>query len=172
MKPKFECEFNDSLVELAESAQHELVLSTPYLRLPKELFNAIKDRRKHGVAVTLVTSKTTSHLLPPLQMQNRDIKRLRKLGVTLLQKDSDDDLHAKLMIADGERAFLGSHNFNMRGSFMDLEAGLVFDNREAAKEIRSFALKQTTAYIPRKTSLKTTLVEGVLGLCSYCRKQL
>lgn len=171
-KPKYESQFNEALVELTKSARHELIISTPYLRLPDELFNAIKDRRSAGVRVTLVTSRANSKLLPKLQLQNRDIKRLGKIGVILLQKKSTDDLHAKVIVADGERAFMGSHNLNMRGSYMDLEAGLLFENEKAAQEIRDFTLATTEPYVARKSSLKTKLVEGLLKLCSYCQKQI
>jgi phosphatidylserine/phosphatidylglycerophosphate/cardiolipin synthase-like enzyme len=172
-KPRFNdaAGFNRTLVSLVESARHELVISTPFLRLSNELYRAIKARKRAGVAVTLVTSRFDSKIIPKIQTQNRDIKRLTKLGVTIDQKVSTDDLHAKLIIADGERAYLGSHNLNMRGTFMDLEAGLLIDNPEAAQVIRAFALDTLSPYIKRRTDLKTTLIEGALKVCSYCRKQ-
>jgi phosphatidylserine/phosphatidylglycerophosphate/cardiolipin synthase-like enzyme len=172
-KPRFNdaAGFNRALVSLVESARHELVISTPFLRLSNELYRAIKARKRAGVAITLVTSRFDSKIIPKIQTQNRDIKRLTKLGVTIDQKVSTDDLHAKLIIADGERAYLGSHNLNMRGTFMDLEAGLLIDNPEAAQVIRAFALDTLSPYIKRRTDLKTTLLEGALKVCSYCRKQ-
>lgn len=172
-KPRFNdaAGFNRALVSLVESAQRELVISTPFLRLSNELYRAIKARKRAGVAITLVTSRFDSKIIPKIQTQNRDIKRLTRLGVTIDQKVSTDDLHAKLIIADGERAFLGSHNLNMRGTFMDLEAGLLIDNPEAAQTIRAFALDTLSPYVKRSTDLKTTLIEGALKICSYCRKQ-
>ncbi len=172
-KPRFldTTGFNQSLLDLIRSARSELIVSTPFLRLPKEFFDAIKERRHAGVRVTLVTSRYDSQIIPKIQTQNRDIKRLQNLNVELEQKASTDDLHAKLIIADGERVFLGSHNFNMRGSFMDLEAGVFIDDPRAAAIVRAFALDITQPYVKRRTDVKTTLIEGALKVCSYCQKQ-
>lgn len=124
---------NQSLVDLIDSARKSVILSTPYLRLSNELFEAIERKRAQGVSVQLVTSKASSKLLTKIQFQNRDIKRLQKIGVTIWQKNSTDDLHAKLVIVDGQRAFIGSHNLNMRATLMDLEAGFLIDDEAAAR---------------------------------------
>jgi phosphatidylserine/phosphatidylglycerophosphate/cardiolipin synthase-like enzyme len=164
-------EFNSELVSLINGAKHEIVISTPFLRLPDELFRAIENRSRAGVQITLVTSRFDSKIIPKLQTQNRDIERLENLGVRLMQKNSTDDLHAKLIVADGERAYFGSHNLNMRGTFMDLESGVLVENHEAAQAIRAFALDRVTPYVKRARDLKSFLIEGVLSVCGYCRLQ-
>jgi putative cardiolipin synthase len=163
---------NADLVALIDSARSSVILSTPYLRLSDDLYRAIENKRAQGIRVQLMTSKPDSRIIPKIQFQNRDINRLRKIGVDIWQKNSTDDLHAKMIIVDGQRAFFGSHNLNMRATFMDLEAGFLIDDEAAASILVEFALANSIPYEFHKTKLATQSVETILKLCSFCRRQI
>lgn len=165
--------FTDELVGLVRGARRQIVIATPYLRLPDRLREAILAKQKEGIEIRVITSKADSKILPKkFQFQNLDVDRLRNGGVQIFQKNSSDDLHAKLIVIDGRRAFIGSNNLNMRAAYMDLEAGLLFDDERVAAVLLDFAERDLVVYKRKNTNALTWIVERIVGLSGLLKKQL
>lgn len=147
------------LTELIASAQRQIFISTPYLRLSPPLFDAIAGARKKGLTVTLMTGKAKSLIATSREygFQNKDVSRLRKIGVTVLEPVSDDDLHMKSIIIDRQKFFVGTHNLDMRSTYLDLESGFIVDDAATAEQMQNFLEKVAAPYHLRR-SLKSVLV--------------
>lgn len=128
-------------VELVKSAEESLTLISPFLS--EEAFDQLRPALRtavgNGADVTLVTRYLTY----------RDDKRWnREFADALLTDDvlgesvrcyeyiNDETFttfHAKIVVADGQRAYLGTANLTHRGLGDNLELGVMFHDETAAR---------------------------------------
>jgi putative cardiolipin synthase len=126
------------ILGLIETAQHDLVIETPYPVFTHAMVRAILDARARGVRVLLLTNSlsSTDRLVTYADYQNHKHMLLRA-GVELWEYAGADHLHAKLMIVDGWIAVIGSYNFDARSELI---------NSEVAVAARSFAAAQALSH--------------------------
>ena len=122
-----------ALMPLIGSARRELRILTPYLVPGSAGMAALVALQKSGVQIEIVTNglrRSDSVLVYGAYRWYRP--RLIEAGIRVLESatpgEPDKMLHAKAFIVDGERAFVGSFNFDQRSAFLNTELGMVFDD--------------------------------------------
>lgn len=120
-----------ALLGLIDGAERSLDVYAEVIR-DQEFVDALAAAARRGVEVRIVMSKG----------DDRQIETLRDLieegvGVRLV---SDIYIHAKLFLADGERAFVGSQNMTSASLDQNREIGIVIDDPAGVARIaRAFA---------------------------------
>ena len=137
----------------ARATQSELLMITPYLVPTPDELRTLEDLRGRAIRVAILTNSLTS--APDLIAQSGYIKyrvRLLQDGVELYEVRSllgstrgsgetrvvssygNYGLHAKLLVFDRKRLFIGSMNFDQRSKHLNTEIGLIIDSPELAQE--------------------------------------
>ena len=139
-----------------EEAQQEVILVTPYL-VPGEPEMALIHRlRERGVRVRILTNSLASTDMPivqigymnyriPLIDAGCELYEVRPLlgkpesGHGLIKSGASGQfgLHAKVIVIDRKRAFVGSMNFDQRSLDINTEIGIIIESPQIAKEIAS-----------------------------------
>jgi phosphatidylserine/phosphatidylglycerophosphate/cardiolipin synthase-like enzyme len=107
------------LVGLIGSAKHSLLVENEELKAP-EIVAALLADAKRGVKVTLIMTRQSDWY--------DNFSALAKAGVDVsTYSDSSKALyiHAKVIVVDGQRVFLGSENFSVGSMQYNRELGLV-----------------------------------------------
>jgi len=105
--------------QAVRSAEHSIIVFTPFL--DNALATLLKNTDLPSNQITLITECSTLTLLkhPP---QLRTLKQLLENGIQVKQLPK---LHAKILLLDEDRVFLGSQNFTYAGR-KNLEASAYF----------------------------------------------
>jgi len=143
----------DQVLKAASAAQSELLMVTPYLVPAPDELKALQDLRGREVRVGILTNSLKS--TPDLIAQSGYVKFrvvLLKEGVELYEIRSllgntrgsgetavvsrygNYGLHAKLLVFDRKRIFIGSMNFDQRSKHLNTEVGLIIDSPELAQQ--------------------------------------
>lgn len=124
-----------SIMPVVGSAKRTLRIMTPYFVPGKRGLAALIALAEAGVDIEIITNglgRSDSVLVYGAYRWYRP--RLLKAGIRLIEAARPDQpdtmLHAKSFIVDGERAFVGSFNFDMRSAFLNTELGIMFDDPE------------------------------------------
>jgi cardiolipin synthase len=107
-----------TLLELVQSADESLDLYAEVLRDP-EMLGALADAVERGVRVRLVVSPSTDNAEDREELAAQGIE-IRLLGSLYI--------HAKAIIADGERAYIGSQNLSATSLDLNRELGIVLED--------------------------------------------
>ncbi|MFI5347883.1 MAG: phosphatidylserine/phosphatidylglycerophosphate/cardiolipin synthase family protein [Elusimicrobiota bacterium] len=121
------------LLDMIRSAEKTVVIENAYLVFPKifrdELERAVRER---GVRVVIITNSLETNNLPYVRYAyEADRDRLVRMGVELYEFKGPGTLHAKGMVVDGRRAYLGSFNLNPWAFMFNTETGVIVDGHEA-----------------------------------------
>jgi putative cardiolipin synthase len=137
----------------ARATQSELLMITPYLVPAPDELATVKDLRERKIRVGILTNSLGS--APDLIAHSGYIKfrvALLKDGVELYEvrpllgsirgsgetkvvsRYGNYGLHAKLIVFDRKRMFIGSMNFDRRSKSLNTEIGLIIDSPELAQE--------------------------------------
>ncbi len=104
IKKKFE--------DLIRSAKKEITIETPYFLPGYLLRKFLMDAAKRGVAVTIITPKQSDVTTVDI-LRSKYLGQLHNSGINI-QFYVPYNLHAKLVMADGEVFSVGSSNFDYR----------------------------------------------------------
>jgi len=133
--------------------ERSVVLVSPYFVPTKAGTDAFVAMAERGVAVSILTnSLEATDVVPVHAGYAKRRKALLAAGVRLfeMKRLSDDQarnasagpfgssassLHAKTFAIDGERAFIGSFNFDPRSMHLNTELGFVIESAALASEI-------------------------------------
>jgi len=145
------------IVKLIDSADSEIRMVTAYLIPTSEFEAAIERAEKRGVEVHILTNsiRSNNHLSAHSAYRNH-IRQLLEHGAelhevrvdakdraTYMQAPSEDKmlaLHAKLMLVDKEKVFIGSANFDPRSLRMNTETGLLIHSEKLAQQVHDAIL--------------------------------
>ncbi len=130
-----------NLLALIRSADDDLVLMSPFLseRAYERLRPALHTATDNGASITLITRSLT---YDEDNDYNREFARAvrndeRLAPYTTTYEYIDDEtwttFHAKIVIADGERAYLGTANLTHTGLGDNLELGVIFCDDTASR---------------------------------------
>ena len=129
-----------NLLDLIRSADDELVLMSPYLseQAYKRLRPALHTATDNGAAITLVTRSLTygdDEYNRQFVHAVRDDNNLapHTTCYEYINNETWTTFHAKIVIADGERAYLGTANLTHRGLGDNLELGVIFCDEVASR---------------------------------------
>lgn len=128
-----------NLLDLIQQAESELVILNPFFSEKgyDQVGAPICDATSRGVDVTIITKSLTyggstqnERVIRQLFQDDGTVPENLTLYEYVLDEDPDDDhpatIHAKLTIADGDQAYLGTANMTHRGLVENLELGIIF----------------------------------------------
>ncbi|MDP3820697.1 MAG: phospholipase D family protein [Burkholderiales bacterium] len=140
-----------NVFEVIRGAKQEVVASSPYF-VPGQLsMDMFRELRGKGVKVTVLTNSLASTDEPIVHVgyaQHRE--ELLRMGVDLYELSSSrikdnkrpflfgaslGRLHAKLVVVDKKRLFIGSMNLDPRSATINTELGAMIDSPQLAREL-------------------------------------
>lgn len=130
-----------NLLDLIQQAESELVILNPFFSEQgyDQVGAPLCDATARGVDVTIITKSLTyggstqnERVVRRLFQDDDTVPRNLTLYEYILDENQDEEhpptIHAKLTIADGERAYLGTANMTHRGLVENLELGVIFED--------------------------------------------
>ncbi len=118
-------------IDVFDSAEKSIRLSSPYFRPTKKLGEAIERAVNRGVDVSLITridlsGDTAAIILGEVNKAgiNRFLNKIKIYEYT----EPGVILHSKLILIDGKMTFVGSVNLNKRSFIHDMESGVMVYN--------------------------------------------
>ncbi|MBC7371941.1 MAG: phosphatidylserine/phosphatidylglycerophosphate/cardiolipin synthase family protein [Bdellovibrionaceae bacterium] len=144
-------------VQMIDSAQMEILLTTPYFRPSKLISEAFGRASERGVKVKLLTrvmlaGDDTPSIAEDVNKEgiNRHLKEMDVFEWT----DPKSIMHAKLMVIDQKLSFISSVNLNARSFIHDTEAGVLILHEDTAKKFREEILQHYFASSTQITAAK------------------
>jgi putative cardiolipin synthase len=141
------------LLDLIDAATMEVILVSAYLIPTPELEAAVERAEKRGVEVRILTNslRSNNHLAAH-SAYSRHIQRLVSHGADLHEVHAEAadrprymqapvegkrlGLHAKMLVIDQNRVYVGSCNLDPRSLKLNTEVGLVVDSRSLNRALR------------------------------------
>lgn len=127
-------------IDIFDSAEKTIRLSTPYFRPTKKLGEAMARAVERGVDVTLITridlsGDTAAIILSEVNKEgiNRFLNKIKIYEYT----EPGVILHSKVILIDGKMSIIGSVNLNKRSFVHDMESGVIVYNPEYNKKMNS-----------------------------------
>ncbi|CAG4917726.1 phospholipase D-like domain-containing protein [Paraburkholderia saeva] len=141
------------MLQAFDTAQHEILIINPYLILVPELREALERKRREGVHVILVSASLASitQEFPAVgRAYADDLPGLVNAGIEVREYSDRDNrmMHAKLVLIDSHRYYLGSFNFDSLSARLNTENGLWIDIPEDGLD----PLQDSVAYYLRNSS--------------------
>jgi phosphatidylserine/phosphatidylglycerophosphate/cardiolipin synthase-like enzyme len=151
--PEEEVTIANNIAALMRSAQHEVIVISPYFVPGKEgvaLMHALIER---GVHIRVLTNSLASTDSPLVHIGYSHYRAaLLKMGVELAEvrpklgqkrprfhpfRSSNASLHAKACVIDQKTVFIGSLNMDGRSARLNSELGLLMRSAEIARQVTS-----------------------------------
>jgi putative cardiolipin synthase len=140
------------LRELAQSAKHDILISSPYFVPMRESLDRAEEYRSRGVSVRVLTNSLASTNHPIVHAGYAKYrKRLLQRGVLFSELRPDAEsrnrytadpsvehslvLHTKAVVFDREVAYVGSFNLGPRSAYLNTEVGLIIYSPEIAAQV-------------------------------------
>jgi putative cardiolipin synthase len=132
-------------------AREEIIMISPYFVPRDDDVDTLCELARNGVSVKILTNSLASndvaavhagyskHRVPLLrcgvQLYELDerIRAAERRAFSWLPNLKKSSLHAKSMVLDRKKMFVGSFNFDQRSMFLNTEIGLVFEQPEIAE---------------------------------------
>ncbi len=145
-------QLSHDIVSLIDTAREEIRIVSAYLIPTGEFESAIERAEQRGVEVHILTNsiRSNNHITAH-SAYRKHIRELLKHGADLheVRIDAKDRatymqspmrnkilaLHAKLMLVDREKVFIGSANFDPRSLRLNTETGLLIHSEELAQQV-------------------------------------
>jgi putative cardiolipin synthase len=140
-----------NVFEAIRSAQQEVVASSPYFVPGPTSMEMLRELRSRGVKVTVMTNSLASTDEPIVHIGYSQYREeLLRMGVDLYELSSSrlrenkrmflfgqslGRLHAKLVVIDKKRLFIGSMNLDPRSATINTELGAMIDSPPLAREL-------------------------------------
>ena len=161
------------LVRAIGSANEEVLLVSAYLVPTPELSAVLEQVLQRGVRVKILTNsmRSNNHLSAHAAYQGY-VRKLLESGVELFEmrtdaadrniymrspmEDKELGLHAKFMLLDSDRVFIGSSNLDPRSLKLNTEVGLMIESEALNQQLRQVI---DVDFLPRN-SWSVRLEEG------------
>lgn len=124
------------LLELIDSACDEVLLATPYVDQPavKAVASALLGARRKHVDVRVVTSPGRGHEFASLA---KDVRSRGAVKITEVRTEiSPLGSHAKVLVVDRQRAYVGSANLTAAGLERNIEIGVEIEGAQVRELAR------------------------------------
>lgn len=118
---------------LVETAQKEILLTTPYFIPDESMMMALKSAALSGLKVVILVQGIPDHQLPYLASAVY-FEELLKSGAEIYQYKRGI-LHSKVLIIDQQISLVGSANFDIRSFQIDFELSALIYSSETAKRL-------------------------------------
>jgi Trypsin-like peptidase domain/PLD-like domain len=153
--------YSNAVLELIESAEHQLVFQIPYINalgatgFLDDLIEALirKSQELDDFRMILRSDGFDAEEASELKRRGLDVKnKVKKLFKT----------HTKGMVVDGKRVMIGSHNWSSLGVTLNRDASLIFHDDEIAKYyLEAFEIDWKRA---GKISLEAVVLESLAAV--------
>ena len=157
-----------AFINLISTAKRYVYITTPYLILDNEIQTALVNASLAGVDVRIIIPR-----IPDKKMVYFTTKSfvpvLLKAGVKVYAY-SPGFIHAKMMIVDDERAFIGTCNMDYRSFYLHYEDGALLYNVDSIADMKADFVatqkvsKEMTHEEVNDVTLATRLVRSVFRL--------
>jgi putative cardiolipin synthase len=145
-----------ALVSAIRGAQDSVLIQSPYLILPKGGIELLTELHKRGVRIRISTNSLAStDNLAAFSGYFKQRPRLINAGIELFEykahpqiqtelveryprladKDPIFAIHAKSMVIDGTRVFIGTFNLDPRSANLNTEVGVLVDNHQLGAQL-------------------------------------
>lgn len=132
-----------------QNAKHELILITPYLIPTPGLLDMVDQLVRRGVRCQFLTNSLASNDVliahahyqtwrKALLAHHVTLYELSAYGTEPLPNHVFCSLHAKALVIDGEKVFIGTHNADPRSLNINTEMGLLLTSRSFAQQLRTW----------------------------------
>ena len=147
----------DMISYFADPAEHEFILSTPYLIPVGDFLKVVQEEVAKGLRVRILTNSlsSTNHTLVnshynkyrlPILETGAELHEFRHQPSAILRAQADVEpveapfvsLHAKVLVSDRRRCFIGSLNFDPRALVINSENGLLIESPALAEKLTDF----------------------------------
>jgi cardiolipin synthase len=155
---------------LINSAQKELVLTTPYLVPDDSLLKALRGAAGRGVEVSIIVPEKVDSFLTRHASRSY-FDHLLEAGIHIFQYRAGL-LHTKSVVVDGRISMFGTVNLDMRSLWLNYELSLFVYDVQFASELRQLQQSYMEDSLPLDPELWTNrpmvtrLLENVLRLLS------
>ena len=153
------------MLHFIDSATSEVEILTPYLIPDRELLDAISRARTRGVTVRFVTNSLRvargGERLAQWGFESR-LTALARAGAEVWEVGGPHLLHAKTIVADRHRVWIGSYNQDPRSRHLQKEVGVVGDSASLAESLlaRGQELRDTGLLAARNGQLTESRLSG------------
>lgn len=150
----------EKLAETIGTPQQEILIVSPYFVPSDEGVAALSGLKQNGVAVNVLTNSLHATDVAAVHSgYARYRKKLLQNGIGLYELKSDyappksrdrgltgssvSSLHAKTIVADGRKMYVGSFNFDPRSARLNTESGIVIEHEGLVGTVQR-SLAETT----------------------------
>lgn len=124
-----------AFINLISTAKRYVYITTPYLILDNEIQTALVGAALAGVDVRIIIPKIPDKKIV-YQTTKSFIPVLVKAGVRVY-KYTPGFIHAKMIIVDDERAFIGTCNMDYRSFYLHYEDGAILYNVDTIADMKT-----------------------------------
>jgi putative cardiolipin synthase len=149
-------ESTQALVSAIKNAKHSVLIQSPYLILPEGGIELLAELHKRGVTIRVSTNSLAStDNIAAFSGYFKQRPRLLKAGIELyeykpypkIQMDlleryprlAENNpvfaLHAKSMVIDGSKIFIGTFNLDPRSANLNTEVGILVDSVQLGQQL-------------------------------------
>ena len=148
---------NAFIVNITTAAE-EILIATPYFIPGPRIIRSLLRSARRGVKVRLLLPARSD--MPLVRLLGRSYYgALLSKGIDICEM-THEILHAKVMLIDGERAVIGSANFDQRSFHRNFEINLIIDNAAFGKQVQTILLEDFRN--SRKITLEDHEQRGVI----------
>ncbi len=150
------------ILKLIDSATRTLVVQVEFMGDP-EVAAHLGARVKAGVDVTVMLAHAEKSVCSDWDVVANETKQLKAAGVTKFAFIKKVKLHAKAVLADGARGFVGSENFTSNSLNNNRELGLLLRDRAILGELGAVMARDWAEREAQGPGNATDLAEGGLA---------
>ncbi len=157
-----------AFINLISTAKRYVYITTPYLILDNEIQTALINAALAGVDVRIIIPRVPDKKTVYFTTKSF-VPILIKAGVKVYTY-SPGFIHAKMMIVDDERAFIGTCNMDYRSFYLHYEDGALLYNVDSIADMKADFIatqgvsKQMTHEEVNDVTLATRFMRSVLRL--------
>lgn len=152
---------SQAIRDLLRAAREEVLIVNAYVIPDDDLVRELKQLTASGVRVRLLTNSLASQDVPGVSSHYKPWRRpLIEAGVELFEKRPDAaikervidtpptrsesaGLHAKAIVIDRKRLYVGSMNLDPRSQYLNSETGVIVESASLAQELASIITRDS-----------------------------
>ena len=121
---------HQQLLDLIDSARHSIVVQCEVIG-DQRIADALGARAQDGVDIKVMLSRLGS------KTDDRESQQLADEGITQVEFNRHIKMHAKAIVVDGQRAYIGSENLSTNSLDHNRELGLITQDRSLVSHLMS-----------------------------------
>ena len=157
----------NNYINMIDSAQHSIYITTPYLIIDNNLTMALRNAALKGVDVRIITPHIPDKKIV-FGMTRASYKYLMQAGVKIYEY-SPGFIHSKQMLVDEKLAFIGTINLDYRSLVHHYECGAVVVDKDFANDMNKdfkqlFEVSEQQSFSNLKINKFTQFINSILAI--------